>query len=297
VAITVDLLTTGYDAPDVKNVVFVRPLRSAILYKQMKGRGTRLCEDINKRYFTIFDYSGASQLEDAEFDGHPANRQKPASTSTKPKRKKGDDTTPKPVGEGVSVVISTEKRYVCLADGRKVPFDEYTEQSREFILDVSHKGIDELLRIWIGKGSRHELREDLRDRDIYPSAFRHYLDLPDADDVDILAKIGFQLPRVPDRADRANRLWDEDQILLLDHLGETTLPESNRFKTRLWQTALDHYRLFGIDDLEQARTYTAPQFAEQFGSFTTLTRRYGGAPLLKADLELVKQRIYVPMEA
>ncbi|HAH46348.1 MAG TPA: restriction endonuclease, partial [Planctomycetaceae bacterium] len=47
VACTVDLLTTGFDAPDVKNVVFVRPLKSAILYKQMKGRGTRLCEDVN----------------------------------------------------------------------------------------------------------------------------------------------------------------------------------------------------------------------------------------------------------
>jgi type I restriction enzyme R subunit len=296
VAVTVDLLTTGFDAPDVKNVVFVRPLRSAILYKQMKGRGTRLCEDINKRYFTIFDYSGASQLEDTEFDGHPANRQKAVSTSSKPK-KKGDDSTPKPVGNGVSVVISTENRYVCLADGRKVPFEEYTEQSREFILDVSHKGMDELLRIWIDKGSRQELREALRDRDIYPSAFRHYLDLPDADDVDVLAKIGFQLPRVPNRADRANRLWDEDQIWLLNQMGEAVLPESQRFKTHLWQTALDHYRLFGIDDLEQARTYSAPQFAEQFGSFTTLTQRYGGPALLKADLELVKQRLYVSMVA
>jgi type I restriction enzyme R subunit len=296
VAVTVDLLTTGFDAPDVKNIVFVRPLRSAILYKQMKGRGTRLCEDINKRYFTIFDYSGASQLEDAEFDGHPANRQKTPATSSKPK-KKGDDGTPKPVGNGVSVVISTENRYVCLADGRKVPFEEYTEQSREFILDVSHKGMDELLRIWIDKGSRQELREALRDRDIYPSAFRHYLDLPDADDVDVLAKIGFQLPRVPNRADRANRLWDEDQIWLLNQMGEAALPESQRFKTHLWQTALDHYRLFGIDDLEQARTYGAPQFAEQFGSFTTLTKRYGGPALLKADLELVKQRLYVSMAA
>ncbi|ENB7450583.1 TPA: DEAD/DEAH box helicase family protein [Pseudomonas aeruginosa] len=296
VAVTVDLLTTGFDAPDVKNIVFVRPLRSAILYKQMKGRGTRLCEDINKRYFTIFDYSGASQLEDAEFDGHPANRQKAVSTSSKPKRKV-DDGTPKPVGNGVSVVISTENRYVCLADGRKVPFEEYTEQSREFILDVSHKGMDELLRIWIDKGSRQELREALRDRDIYPSAFRHYLDLPDADDVDVLAKIGFQLPRVPNRVDRANRLWDEDQIWLLNQMGEAELPESQRFKTHLWQTALDHYRLFGIDDLEQARTYSAPQFAEQFGSFTTLTQRYGGPALLKADLELVKQRLYVSMAA
>ena len=38
-------------------------------------------------------------------------------------------------------------------------------------------------------------------------------------------------------------------------------------KIQFWQTALDHYALFGIDDLEQARTYGAPQFVEQFGSF------------------------------
>jgi type I restriction enzyme, R subunit len=296
VAVTVDLLTTGFDAPDVKNVVFVRPLRSAILYKQMKGRGTRLCEDINKRYFTIFDYSGASQLEDAEFDGHPANRQKGYEQKAS-KPSKAAEVSPKYLAEGVQVVISDSRRYVCLADGRKLPFEEYTEQSREFILDVSHKGMDELLRIWIDKGSRQELREAMRDRDIYPSAFRHYLDLPDADDVDILAKIGFQLPRVPSRADRANRLWDQDQIWLLNHVGEAELPESQRFKTHVWQTALDHYRLFGIDDLEQARTYGAPQFAEQFGSFTTLTQRYGGPVLLKSDLESVKRHLYVPMAA
>jgi type I restriction enzyme R subunit len=296
VAVTVDLLTTGFDAPDVKNIVFVRPLRSAILYKQMKGRGTRLCEDIDKRYFTIFDYSGASQLEDAEFDGHPANRQKAMPVAKQPKKSAGEGL-PKPVGEGVSVVISTEHRYVCLADGRKIPFEDYAAQSREFILDVSHRGLDELLRIWIDKSSRQELREALRDRDIYPAAFRHYLDLPEADDVDILAKIGFQLPRVPNRADRANRLWDKDQIWLLDQLGERDLPDADRFKLRVWETALDHYRLFGIDDLEQARTYATPQFAELFGSFTTLTNRYGGPALLRSDLEEVKRHLYVPMSA
>ncbi len=296
VAVTVDLLTTGYDAPDVKNVVFVRPLRSAILYKQMKGRGTRICEDINKRYFTIFDYSGASHLEDAEFDGHPANRQKGPLPKSKPK-KKDEDPTPKPVGEGVSVIISATNRYVCLADGRKIPFEDYTEQSREFILSVSTKGLDELLAIWIDKKTRQELREDLRDHDIYPSAFRHYLDLPHTDDVDILAKIGFELIRVPTRNDRAIRLWEQDQDWLLTHLGEKAAAEQDRFKSKFWLTALDHYRLFGIDDLEQARTYGAPQFVEQFGSFQSLTRRYGGAQLLRTDLEAVKQHLYVPMTA
>jgi type I restriction enzyme R subunit len=318
IAITVDLLTTGYDAPDVKNVVFVRPLRSAILYKQMKGRGTRLCEDINKRYFTIFDYSGASQLEDAEFDGHPANQQKSVLTK-KTSKKKLERTGEKPVGEGVSVIISATNRYVCFADGRKIPFEEYAEQSRDFILDVSTKSLDELLAIWIDKKSRNELREELRDHDIYPSAFRHYLDLPDTDDVDILAKVGFLLPAVPTRPQRVDRFWKEDEqwlkvILRLTATNGERKPSiitprslpmvaetPSRFESvkpygiRFWQTALDHYALFGIDDLEQARTYSAPQFVEQFGSFQTLTSRYGGAQLLKSDLESVKKRLYVAM--
>jgi type I restriction enzyme, R subunit len=290
----VDLLTTGYDAPDVKNIVFLRPLKSTILYKQMKGRGTRICEDVNKRYFTIFDYSGASLLEDAEFDGHPANLQKGTLPKLKPK-KKHDETAEKPVGEGISVIISATNRYVCLADGRKIPFEDYTEQSREFILDVSTDNLSDLLKIWIDKKSRHELREELRDHDIYPAAFRHYFNLPQTDDVDILAKIGFDLVKIPTRDDRATRLWVGDQDWLLTHLGEKVLSEEDRFKTGFWLTALDHYRLFGIDDIEQARTYGAPQFVEQFGSFQTLSRRYGGAQSMKSDLEAVKQHLYVPM--
>lgn len=295
IAVTVDLLSTGFDAPDVKNIVFARPLRSAILYKQMKGRGTRLCEDINKRYFAIFDYSAASRLEDAEFDGHPANKQKPAISKPKAAGQKVQPPTPKPVGQGVSVIISATNRYVCLADGRKVPFDEYTQQSRELILDLTNKGLDKLLTIWIDKKSRQELREELRDHDIYTAAFRHYLDLPETDDVDILAKIGFRLSLVPTRRDRANRLWEQDQVWLLDHVGETNIPQEQRFKSRFWLTALDHYRLFGIDELEQARTYGAPQFVEQFGSFQTFTARYGSPTLVKNDLEVVKQHLYVPM--
>ena len=317
VAVTVDLLTTGFDAPDVKNVVFVRPLKSSILYKQMKGRGTRLCTDIDKRYFTIFDYSGASQLEDTEFDGHPANKQKGTQSKSKPK-KTDEDSRPKPIGEGVSVVVSTTNRYVCLADGSKIPFEEYTEQSKDFIRSSITASLDELLALWVNKESRRELREELSDHDIYSAAFRHYFELPDADEVDVLAKVGFDLAIVPTRHDRVVRLWEEDleklrgiigptaELLVLEpraDYGELKVAEDradygNNFKHRFWQTSLAHYALYGIDDLEQARTYSAPQFVEQFGSFQTLTRNYGGpqgAQKLKADLELVKQHLYVPM--
>ncbi|WP_278471774.1 DEAD/DEAH box helicase family protein [Gimesia maris] len=298
VACTVDLLTTGFDAPDVKNVVFVRPLKSAILYKQMKGRGTRLCEDVNKRYFTIFDYSGASALEDAEFDGHPANKQKGTLSKSKPAKKKSKDDepeTPKPVAENVNVVMSTTNRSISFGDGQWMPFEEYAEKSKEFIQTVSSKDISQLLAIWIDKKSRKELREELSDQDIYTSAFRHYLELSDTDDVDILAKVGFDLFQVPTRNDRVSRFWDEESSWYEPKFELPRPPSNDNWKSDFWRTALDHYSLFGIDDLEQARTYAAPQFVDQFGSFQSLISRYGGAQLLKSDLEEVKEHLYVPM--
>lgn len=300
VAVTVDLLTTGFDAPDVKNIVFARPLKSSILYKQMKGRGTRLCEDIDKRYFTIFDYAGVSQLEDTEFDGHPANVQKPkpkSKPSSGTKATQTDDFTPKPVAEGVFVTLSSTERFVCLADGRKIPFDEYCEQSKEIIRSISSATLDDLLRIWIDQSSRKELCEELKDRDIHISAFQHYLDLDHTDGVDILAKVGFDLVRVPTRHDRVVRFWEQEEHWLLSQVSEHSIPEEERLKSRFWQASLDHYALFGIDDLERGATYSAPQFVALFGNFSSMLRRYGGATALRGDLEAVKHHLYIPMAA
>jgi len=55
VAVTVDLLTTGIDVPEIVNLVFIRRVKSRILYEQMLGRATRLCDEIGKDYFRIFD--------------------------------------------------------------------------------------------------------------------------------------------------------------------------------------------------------------------------------------------------
>jgi type I restriction enzyme R subunit len=55
IAITVDLLTTGIDVPRICNLVFMRRIRSRILYEQMIGRATRRCDDIGKTVFRIYD--------------------------------------------------------------------------------------------------------------------------------------------------------------------------------------------------------------------------------------------------
>lgn len=63
VAVTVDLLTTGVDVPEICNLVFLRRVNSRILFDQMLGRATRLCPDIDetgkvggdKEAFRVFD--------------------------------------------------------------------------------------------------------------------------------------------------------------------------------------------------------------------------------------------------
>ncbi len=64
IAITVDLLSTGVDIPDLEFIVFLRPVKSRILFEQMLGRGTRKGEQhSDKSHFTVFDCFNGSLVE------------------------------------------------------------------------------------------------------------------------------------------------------------------------------------------------------------------------------------------
>ena len=61
IAISVDMLDTGIDVPEVANLVFFKPVYSRIKFWQMIGRGTRLCPDLfgpahDKHDFRVFDF-------------------------------------------------------------------------------------------------------------------------------------------------------------------------------------------------------------------------------------------------
>ncbi len=63
VVVTVDMLTTGVDIPALEFIVFLRPVKSRILWEQMLGRGTRRCDEINKDHFKIFDCFDGTLIE------------------------------------------------------------------------------------------------------------------------------------------------------------------------------------------------------------------------------------------
>jgi len=68
IAVSVDMLTTGYDAPEVQNIVLARPIFEPTTYQQIKGRGTRLCEEIAKKDFVVFDFCGVCEYFDEHYD-------------------------------------------------------------------------------------------------------------------------------------------------------------------------------------------------------------------------------------
>lgn len=95
IVVTVDLLTTGIDVPEITTLVFMRRVKSRILFEQMLGRATRLCSEIHKTHFEIYDPVGVyDSLE-------PVNTMKPVVTDP--------NTTFMQLIDGLEVIDNEEK--------------------------------------------------------------------------------------------------------------------------------------------------------------------------------------------
>ncbi|WP_168384036.1 DEAD/DEAH box helicase family protein [Acinetobacter indicus] len=82
IAISVDMLDTGIDVPEVVNLVFFKAVRSKVKFMQMIGRGTRLCKDLfapemDKKEFYIFDYCSNFEYFNENPDGAPVSTTEP----------------------------------------------------------------------------------------------------------------------------------------------------------------------------------------------------------------------------
>ena len=80
IAVSVDMLDTGYDHKEIENLVMLRPTTSAIKYAQMRGRGSRLCPRIGKQGFLIYDFVNNT----ANFDDPGEHYHRPKSVGGKP---------------------------------------------------------------------------------------------------------------------------------------------------------------------------------------------------------------------
>ena len=88
ILVSVNMLDNGFDRPEVVNLVMARFTRSGVLYRQMRGRGTRKCDPIKKSTFTVFDFVGncaAHEDDEGALKGEPITVPAPSLPPDKPR--------------------------------------------------------------------------------------------------------------------------------------------------------------------------------------------------------------------
>lgn len=228
-------LSTGVDAPEVRNIVLMRPVNSMVEFKQIVGRGTRLFE--GKDYFTIYDFVDAHEhFKDPEWDGDPEPPEGGGDGGEKPPCKACgqrpcicEKPEPEPcpecnnspcVCEGgprkfIEVKLSKGKALSIdsmintsfwSADGTMISADEFIQQLFGDIPSL-FKNEDELRRIWSLPSTRKKLLEELSDKGYTQPQLEDLRKLvhgEDSDLFDVLNYVAYQRDLVP-RLDRAEQ--------------------------------------------------------------------------------------------
>lgn len=229
-------LSTGVDAPEVRNIVLLRPVNSMIEFKQIIGRGTRLFD--GKDYFNIYDFVKAHHhFSDPEWDGEP---EEPETPTPRPQPQPCDvcghrpcicaqEPPPEPCpvcGYSYCRCDNPPRRMVKvkLADGKVRQFQHMVSTSfwspdgrpisaEEFLrslfgaLPELFKSEDELRTIWSKPDTRKKLLEELTEKGFAKqqlTEFQKILNAENSDLYDVLAYIAFHAD-ILERTDRADR--------------------------------------------------------------------------------------------
>lgn len=233
---TSEKLSTGVDAPEIRNIVLLRTVNSMVEFKQIVGRGTRLYD--GKDYFTIYDFVKAHKhFNDPAWDGPPLPPEQPdprpqpepcAVCGYRPCVCYRPEPEPCPECGNLPCACERLPQYlikVKLADGKEREFDSMVKTSfwdttgkpisaKQFIqnlfgdLPSMFSNEEELRKIWSLPDTRKKLLEELSEKG-YSTAqlddLRKMVHGEDSDLFDVLAFVAYHRELVPllERAEKA----------------------------------------------------------------------------------------------
>jgi len=215
-------LSTGVDAPEIRNIVLMRPVNSMVEFKQIVGRGTRLFD--GKEYFTIFDFVNAhDHFQDPEWDGEPLEpepgRPYPEKGIREKEANEPTSTYCEVCDNDPCVCDNPPKRMVKikLADNKFREIDSMVKtsfwsatgkpiSSEQFMQELYgdlpsfFKSETELRKLWSMPGTRKKLLEELSEKG-YSNAqledLRKVIHGQDSDLFDVLSFVAYHKNLVP----------------------------------------------------------------------------------------------------
>lgn len=310
---TSQMLTTGVDAPTVRNIVLFKPIGSMTDFKQIIGRGTRVLEEKGKVWFTILDYTGATRLfYDPAFDGDPVRvtRQKvDAETgeiiesedteagTLKPDEESGgyaiglQGVTPddgriaaprKFYVDGVPVYIVGEQAFELDAEDNVLRTVSFTDYVRDHVRRLSPTA-EHLRETWPIAEQRAEIIAALEQRGIDLDHLAQITHHANADALDVLLHVAYNAPLIS-RRERAEKLRQSKP-----NFFNAYTPAARAILDEL----LDKYADVGLRELTDhlPLTLRVPPL-DAHGSVSEIAALFGGAEKLKAAVDQMQVLLY-----
>lgn len=261
-------LSTGVDAIQIKNIVLMRPVNSMIEFKQIIGRGTRICE--GKKYFTVYDFVNASErFKDPEWDGPIEYTGKAKHTgngnggSDNGGGGGSDEGPTKPIivhlGENHPVEIIENKTTFWDASGKPISAEEFIKQLFKKLPDF-FSSEEELRKVWSKPDTRKEFLNKL-EREGYNldrlNEVKKALNAQKSDVFDVLAYLAYNTEmitreeRVVNRKTEIMSHYDYKQQEFLNFVLEQYIREG--------VTELDTGRLGALMSLKYGTPFNAMQ--------------------------------------
>jgi len=300
-------LSTGVDAPEVRNIVLLRTVKSMVEFKQIVGRGTRLFD--GKDYFTVFDFVNAHEhFKDPEWDGEPIEPE--------PAKPRGEGKICEKCGQ-VPCSCAGEPLplcYVCqndpcvceeppkkmikirLSDNKVRQFDSMVKtsfwspsgvpiSSEEFIkqlfgdLPSFFKSEDELRKLWSMPSTRKRLLEELSEKG-YSGAqlddLRKLVHGEDSDLYDVLNYVAYHVDLVP-RLERAAK-------------AKIHFNAYNPKQQEFLNFVLDQYVKVGVDELDGDKL--SPLLILKYNAIADAKKELGDIPSIRNAFVGFQQHLY-----
>ncbi|MDD2307008.1 MAG: DEAD/DEAH box helicase family protein [Prolixibacteraceae bacterium] len=256
------MLTTGVDARNVRNIIIVREIESIVEFKQIVGRGTRLFE--GKDFFTIIDFSeeATDHFYDPDWDGLPEGETGEGGSRTGGNTGRGGGNTgggeepppprpPRPpkivieLSNGRKLkVLDIETRYID-ESGKPLTTLQFLEKLIGFIPDL-YQSEDELRRLWSKPETREELLIKLAESGIDEEQLdilKKIFEAENSDVFDVLLHISYECSLIT-RIQRATHVKEDNAFF--EVFANLKARDFLRF-------ILERYETDGIKELKRER--------------------------------------------
>jgi len=298
---TSKLLATGVDAQTCKLIVLDRIIRSMTEFKQIIGRGTRICADFDKFFFTIMDFKKATELfADSDFDGEPVHIYEPgpddpvapADDSREEFQDSchGDDNRADDAGlpdessgrriryvvDDVDVFVVAERVQYYGKDGKLIT-ESLKDYTRKTVLK-KFASLDHFLKRWNAADRKKAIIAELEDAGVL---FQPLADVVgrDFDSFDLICHVVYDRPPLT-RSQRARSVKKHGYFKKYGDKARAVL-----------NAILDKYADQGIADIESMNVLKLPPI-NRHGTVVEIVNSFGGKKQYQQALKALEKRLY-----